>query len=167
MRHIFINPIFKYRTVNMYSDLQVSDGLFNDDRLAGQLKSSVGAELGFGTAINSANSNFGWSLLGKPARLPAAVNSLAHSADCRPAHHSFRPTACVRSGRSPARSYQRKPCLQPAPTVLEVFCFKERVFWNARSVKRDAKSANTKGEARTSRSAPNFGCPAANFWNTA
>jgi hypothetical protein len=28
-------------------------------------------------------------LLGKPARLPAAVNSPARSAECRPAHHSF------------------------------------------------------------------------------
>jgi hypothetical protein len=30
----------------------------------------------FGTAVDSANSNFGWSSLGKPARLPGAVDSL-------------------------------------------------------------------------------------------
>jgi hypothetical protein len=34
----------------------------------------------FGTAVDPANSNFGWSFLGKPARLPGAVNSLARSA---------------------------------------------------------------------------------------
>jgi hypothetical protein len=34
----------------------------------------------FGTAVDSANSNFGWSSLGKPARLPGAVDSLARGA---------------------------------------------------------------------------------------
>jgi hypothetical protein len=46
----------------------------------------------------------GWSSLGKPARLPAAANSLSRSATCRPAHHSFSYTACVCSWRLPARS---------------------------------------------------------------
>jgi hypothetical protein len=58
------------------------------------------------------------SSIGKPARLPAAVNSLSRSADCKAARHFFSPTACVRAGRSPARSNQRKPFLQPASTLL-------------------------------------------------
>jgi hypothetical protein len=54
-------------------------GLFNDDRLAGQFKLRMDLSRRFGTAIDLANSNFGWSLLGKPAYLPAAVNSLSLS----------------------------------------------------------------------------------------
>jgi hypothetical protein len=70
-----------------------------------------------------ANSKFGWSLMGEPARLPAVVNSLSRLAECRPAHHSFSATACVRSWRSPARSYQLKPCLRPDPNFLDILKF--------------------------------------------
>jgi hypothetical protein len=105
-------------------------GLLNDDRLAGQFKLRM---------------DLSWDLeppLARPTQisdgahwaspLPAAANSLARSANCRPAHHSSSPTACVRLGRSPARSYQRKPCLQPAH--FWIYFLKERFFWNARSV---------------------------------
>jgi hypothetical protein len=54
-------------------------GLFNDDRLAGQFKLRTVFFI-FGTAVDSANSNFGWSFLGKPARLPGAVNSSSSAA---------------------------------------------------------------------------------------
>ncbi len=196
----------------------------------------------FGTAVGSANSNFGWSLLGKPARLPAAVNLLARLQARPPLLQPY----CVRPWRSPAHSYERKPSLQPAsnhalaracttactskpnklqakhsalaganesfdclalegsapcghtvaagagggtagpagrPGSLIAVCVasvsgpsvrpgKSFAFWmvfgTRGASKRDAVSAlNPQGEARTSRSAPNFGCPAANFWNTA
>ncbi len=91
-------------------------GFFNDDRLAGQLKSSVGLELGFGTAIGSANSNFGWSSLGKPARLPGAVNSLARSAECRPAHRNpAQLRVCVYGARLLAHT-----CGNPPPPFLKL-----------------------------------------------
>jgi hypothetical protein len=43
--------------------------------------------------------------------------------------------------------------------VFEGFCF----LRTRGAIKRDAMSANSQGEARTSRSAPNIGCPDANL----
>jgi hypothetical protein len=112
-----MNP--NHRSDIDYSDLKVSDGPFQRRPIGWSIQTSDGSELIFGTAVGLANSNFGWSSLGKPARLPAAVHSLARSAECRPAHHSFCPTACVRSWHSLALSYQRKPCLQPASNLFQ------------------------------------------------
>ncbi len=91
-----------------------------------------------------------------------AVNSLASSPPNTP---SALLHVCVHGTRKLARTSGNLPptCLQ----FFEDFFLKKRFIWNAWTSKRDAKSANTKGETRTSRSAPNFGCPAANFWNTA
>ncbi len=47
---------------------------------------------------------------------------------------------------------------------LKFFIFEGTFFSPS---KRDAMSTNPQGGARTSRSAPNFGCPAATLWNTA
>ncbi len=145
-------------------------------------------------------------MLGKPARLPAAVNSLARSAECRPAHRnadlhhargvllagarerelrllglggvrSLRPHCGSRGwGRDcrprgvapPGRSLR---CVWPVCAAR--LCGQENrqpsVFFGTRgALKRDAVSAlDSQVEERTSRSAPNFGCPAATFWNTA
>jgi hypothetical protein len=129
-----------YRNYFKYSDHKVSDGPFLID--LGLIDTSDGSELRFGTAIDLANSNFGWSSLGKPACLPAAANSLSRSAKCRPPHHSFSATACVRSGRSPARSYQRKTCLQPTsnflPDFFLSFCFVEGTICWARAERLNA-----------------------------
>ncbi len=91
-------------------------GFFNDDRLAGQLKSSVGSELGFGTA--NGQHKFRMELIGQ-ARSSAGGCKLARSLSqlqARPPKPSS--TACVRSWRSPARSHQQKPRIQPAPTSI-------------------------------------------------
>ncbi len=55
------------------------------------------------------------------------------------------------------------------PSVRPGKSFAFWIFFGTRgATKRDAMSAlNPQGEERTSRSAPNFGCPAAKFWNTA
>jgi hypothetical protein len=104
-----------------------------------------------------------------PARLPAAVNSLARSAECRPAHRN--PAillVCVHGIRPLARTSGN-----PASNLHQIVFLKERFrycdFFGTRGAsKRDAVGAlKPQSEERTSRSAPNFGCPAATFWNTA
>jgi hypothetical protein len=75
------------------------------------------------------------------------------------------PTACVRLWHTQARSGNpASNCL-----IFEFFLFFRRNdFFNTRGAsKRDAMSANSQVEARTSRTAPNFGCPAAIFRITA
>jgi hypothetical protein len=130
-----------YRNYNKYSDLKFRMGFFNDDRLAGQIKSSDGSELRFGTAIDLANSNFGWSSLDKPARLPAAVNSLSRSAECGPALNSFSPAACVRSWRSLARSASLAPPASLA-TCLQLIFFFQNVFLGTRRASPARSSGN-------------------------
>jgi hypothetical protein len=121
-------------------------------------------------AIDSANSSFGWSSLGKPTRLPAAVNSLSCSAECRP---PLLQPYCLCAFMALAR------LLIPAETLLptcpQLFwkvswteSFGNGFFGTRRASNRDAVCAlNPLGEERTSCSAPNFGCLATNFWNTA
>jgi hypothetical protein len=101
-------------------------GIFNDDQLAGQYKLRM---------------DLSWDLE------PPLARSLARSPKCRPVHHSFSATACVRSGRSPARSYQRKPCLQPSPTFLSFF-FEGFFFGTSGASKRDSMSANPQRESQ-------------------
>jgi hypothetical protein len=95
-------------------------GLFDDDRLAGQLKLRMELIWRFGTAIGSANSNFGWSSLGKPARLPGLqTRSLTQHA--RPPLSS--PTACVRVWHTQARS--GNPASNLPQFFLKLFFLKE------------------------------------------
>jgi hypothetical protein len=97
-------------------------GFFNDDRLAGQLKSSVGSELGFGTAIGSANSNFGWSSLGKPARLRLSRLRL-----CAPP--SLLQPYCMCAFMAHASSLvPAETCLQPASNLLKILFFEETSY---------------------------------------
>jgi hypothetical protein len=121
---------------------------------------SDGSELGFGTATGSANSNFGWSSL--QARLSAGGCKLTRSLNQLQTRPPILQVYCLCAFRdSPARSYQRKPASNLTPT----FCFlKDDFFGTRRASIRDAVSASPQGEARISRSAPNFGCPAARFW---
>jgi hypothetical protein len=77
-------------------------GLFNP--MGWSTQTSDGPELRFGTAIGSANSNFGWSSFGKPARLPAAVNSHSCFAECRPASPPALLLVCVHGACPLART---------------------------------------------------------------
>ncbi len=112
--------------------------------LAGQLKSSVGSELGFGTATGSANSNFGWSSFGQ-ARSSAGGCKLARSLSINAGPPitqpycmcAFMAHASSRSWHTQARSYQRKPASNLPPFLFILF-FRNDLFGTRGASKRDA-----------------------------
>jgi hypothetical protein len=94
-------------------------GFVHDDRLAGQFKLRMDLSLDLEPPLarlrftGRARSSFGG------CRFALSLSRMPQP------HRFFSPTACVRPWRSPARSYQRKPCLQPAfyllPTCLQPY----------------------------------------------
>jgi hypothetical protein len=98
---------------------------------------------------------------------PAAVNSLSRPLDAGlPTILSALLLACVQGAR-PLAHTSGNPASN-LPQLLKVFFYVKRTdfFGTCGASKRDAMSADPQGEARTSRYAPNFGCPAAIFLNT-